>query len=249
MPKIEALLARGAWYSGLPKQLPKLLLANGQLRRFGRGDVIIAAGEMAGLYVVLHGTVALSQIGAVGNEILYYIARPGFWFGLLGVLVDRPLNLTATADSESTLVVVPRAEILQLLDSDHRYRDALSQLAHERFALELSALEQTSRPSVIGRVAAKLLSVRELDMQTDYAMTDAALPISQSALALMTSLSRQSVSTALGALVRAGAIEVGFRKITIVDLERLDEIANAPAEAQQQALRSQQAPQRWSSSS
>jgi hypothetical protein len=35
---------------------------------------------------------------------------------------------------------------------------------------------------VIGRVAAKLLSIRELDMQTDHAMADAALPISQPVL-------------------------------------------------------------------
>ena len=128
---------------------------------------------------------------------------------------------------------MPRAEAVRLIESDPSYRDAVARLAHERFIRALEALEQTSRPNAVGRVAAKLLTIRELNLCSDAASANMPLAVSQSALALMTSMSRQSVSAALGALAHPGAILVGFRQITIVDVARLETIANSPEHALQ----------------
>ena len=49
--------------------------------------------------------------------------------------------------------------------------------------------------------------------------------ISQSQVAGMTALSRQSVSRALGELHAAGAIDLGFRQIRITDADKLQRFA------------------------
>lgn len=231
--KIDALLMRGAWFAGLPLQLRQLLVSVGQVRQYHRGEIVLAAGRPMGLYVPLQGAVALSKVGAVGNEIIYHIAGPGFWFGAVGVLMTQPLELMAAAVGEVTLLSLPRAEALRVIESDPSYRDAVARLAHERFIRVLEALEQTSRPNAVGRVAAKLLTIRELNLCGDAASANMPLAVSQSALALMTSMSRQSVSAALGVLAHAGSIVVGFKQISIVDVARLETIANSPEHALQ----------------
>lgn len=235
--RIEALLRRSPWFAGLPPSLAQLLIAAGQVQHHGRGEIIVAAEQSMGLGAVLRGMVALSKVGAVGNEIVFYVARPGFWFGTVGVLLDRPVDLIATAASDTTTFLVPRGESLRLLARHAALHDAVARLAHDRFLRALEALEHTSRPSTVGRVAAKLLSIRDLDVATDPSTADAPLAISQSVLALMTSLSRQSVSMALRSLADAGAIALGFKAIRIVDAAQLEAIANSPDLFRQPARR------------
>jgi hypothetical protein len=43
----------------------------------------------------------------------------------------------------------------------------------------------------------------------------------------MTALSRQSVSRVMHELVTAGAVALGFRRVTVVAPDRLEQIANA----------------------
>lgn len=224
---------RGAWFAGLPPGLGHLLVTSGHVRQHHRGEVVISAGRPTGMFVPLRGSVALSKIGAVGNEIIYHVAAPGFWFGAIGVLMDQPPDIMATTVGETTLLAVSRAEALRLFQIDPSYRDAVARLAHERFIRALEALEQTSRPNAVGRIAAKLLAVRELNLCSDAASADMPLAVSQSALALMTSMSRQSVSAALRALAHAGAIIVGFRQISIVDVAKLESIAISLGSADQ----------------
>jgi CRP/FNR family cyclic AMP-dependent transcriptional regulator len=223
--RIEALLVRGAWFGSLPRPFAQQLLAAGQIRQFAKGDIFVHANEATGLWAVLQGSVALSRIGASGNEFIFHVARPGFWLGAFGIVTGRVVDVVATAIGDATLLSIPRAEIERLVAADATYLAALSQLSMDRFARALDALEQTSRLSAVGRVAAKLVSIRSLDIDTDSAAAAMPLTISQTALALMTSLSRQSVSSALRELTRVGAISVGFKEITIVDQKRLETIA------------------------
>ena len=224
--RIEALLLRGAWFAGLPVLLAQQLLAAGKVQSFGKGEVIVGANEPTGLWVVLQGSVALSRISANGNEFIFHIARPGFWAGAFGIVTGRTLDVTATAVGEAVLLSISRAETERIVAGDASFLNALALLSMDRFARSLDALELTSRLSPVARVAAKLVGIRAIDVATDSAAATLPLPISQSALALMSSLSRQSVSSALHELARAGAIAVGFKEIRVLDLERLEAIAN-----------------------
>ena len=216
---------RGSWFAGLPQPFARQLLAAGQIKQFGKGEVFVHASEPTGLWAVLQGSIALGRIAANGNEFIFHVARPGFWLGAFGIVTGRALDVVVSAVGEATLLSIPRAETERLVSADASYLAALSLLSMDRFARALDALEQTSRLSAVGRVAAKLVSIRSLDVETDSAAGAMPLAISQTALALMTSLSRQSVSSALHELARVGAISVGFKAIKIVDLERLESIA------------------------
>ena len=224
--RIEALLRRGAWFASLPAPFAQQLLIGGKVRSFGRGEIIVAANQPTGLWAVLHGSVALSRIGANGNEFIFHVARPGFWAGAFGIVTGRTVDIAATAIGEVVLLSIARAEIERIVAGDPGYLNLLSQLSMDRFARALDALELTSRLNPVARVAAKLVIIRALDVETNSAAATMPLAISQSALALMTSLSRQSVSGALRDLARSGAIALAFKEITILDPELLQAIAD-----------------------
>jgi CRP-like cAMP-binding protein len=224
--RIEALLMRGSWFAALPPSLARQMLASGQIRHYGKADVICCANQPTGIWAVLQGSVALSRISAAGKEFVFYVARPGCWLGVYGVVTGRVLDIVATASGETTMLTVPRPEAKRIVAADPAYQFAMAQLSMDRFVHVLDALEQTSRLTPAGRVAAKLIGIRAMDLTSDPMAGDLPLAISQSALALMTSLSRQSVSGALRDLARAGAIAVGFKEIAILDLDRLQAIAD-----------------------
>lgn len=222
-------MMRGAWFAGLPPAFARQLLAAGQVRQFRKAEVIVQANELTGLWAVLQGSAALGRVGANGNEFVFYVARPGFWLGAFGIVTGRVLDITVSAVAETAMLAIPRPAAERIVGSDPTYQAALARLSMDRFAHLLDALEQTSRLTTVGRVATKLIGIRTLDLETDSAAAASPLAISQSALALMTSLSRQSVSAALRDLARAGAIAVGFKEIAILDLERLQAIADEVA--------------------
>jgi len=191
--------------------------------------VIMPANEPTGLWAVLQGSVSLSRISAGGSEFIFYVAGPGFWLGAFGIVSGRPLDVVVTSLGESTLLSIPRAAAERIVESDQRFQTALARLSMDRFARTLDALESTRRLNPVSRVAAKLLGIRALDVETDSATAEQPLAISQNALALMTSLSRQSVSAALHELARVGAIAVGFKEITVLDQDRLQAVADEGA--------------------
>ena len=83
------------------------------------------------------------------------------------------------------------------------------------------------RPSPRSRVAARLLLLHRIEAEHDAVAGGRSLRVSQQQLALMTALSRQSISRVLHELAQTGAIAVGFRRIGIRDPLALEAVANS----------------------
>ena len=226
-PEIETLLARGTWFAALPSTLREHLLTAGRVRRVRAGATIHAAGSgRHNLQAVLDGTIRLFQLGPGGHELVYHMGGPGFWFGTLGMLTGSDAGVAVVAEEPVTLLVVPGPEIIRLARQDSAWFAALAQLSLDRFALALQAIEQITRPSSLSRVAARLLLLAHLQEQSDRLATPV-FAMSQSALAAATGLSRQAVNRVLKRLARERLVELGFRRIGILDLAGLRRVAEA----------------------
>ena len=225
----ESILMRGKWFASLPASLRRVLLARGQIKRFRRGSWIYLQGDPPrGLWAVLEGEIAFSKVGGSGTEVIYHVGGPAMWFGVLGVLTGLPLGLAVTAVSDLTLLYVRRQDVQAIIDDEPRHVLRLVRLPLTRGLDFLDLIEHVVRPSPKSRVASRLLLLRRMAIEQDSAAADRALRVSQSQLAAMTALSRQSVSGALHELAEDGALSVGFRRIAILDAARLEAIANAP---------------------
>jgi CRP/FNR family transcriptional regulator, cyclic AMP receptor protein len=225
----RTLLMRGVWFAGLPAPLRQDLIERGQLKRFRRGASVYRQGDPPrGLWAVLDGEIAFSKVGRSGTEVVYHVGGPGMWFGVLGALTGLPLGVAVAAASDLTLLHVPRKAVQEIVAADPWHVLRLVRLPLARAVDLLDLVEHVVRPSPRSRVAARLLLMERLETEHDSAAAGTPLRVSQSQLAAMTALSRQSVSRALHELAEAGAVTVGFRQVSVADAARLQAIADAP---------------------
>jgi CRP-like cAMP-binding protein len=227
---IEALLIRGAWFAELPVMLRRDLLCYARLKRFKRGAAIYNQGDLPrGLWAVLEGSVCFSKIGGSGNEVIYHVGGPGMWFGMLGALTGIPLGLTVAAVTDSTMLWIRRADIDHIVQHEPRHVLRLLRLPLSRAVEILDVVEQVARPNPTSRVAARLLMLWQQRTQEDPLAATAPLRVTQAHLATMTALSRQCVSRVLHEIAADKAIALGFRQVTVLAADRLEQIANSAA--------------------
>jgi CRP-like cAMP-binding protein len=225
----DALLMRGQWFAGLPASLRRELIGRGQVRHFPRGSWVYLQGDPPrGMWAVLEGEIAFSKVGGSGNEVIYHVGGPGLWFGVLGALTGLPLGLAVTAVTELSALHVRSKDVQQIIDAEPRHVLRLVRLPLERAVDLLDLVEHIVRPGPRSRVASRLLLLHRMELEHDRARLDRPLRVSQSQLAAMTALSRQSVSRALHELEDVGALRTGFRQIAILDPTLLETIANSP---------------------
>jgi CRP/FNR family cyclic AMP-dependent transcriptional regulator len=228
--EIEVLLNRGAWFGELPLSLRRELLGYARVKRFKRGAAIYNQGDPPrGMWAVLDGSVCFSKIGGSGHEVIYYVGGPGMWFGMLGALTGLPLGLTVAAAIDSTMLWIRRADVDRIVQHEPRNVLPLLRASLSRAVDLIDAVEVVTRPSPTSRVAARLLMLWQQRTREDPLAANAPLRVTQSHLAAMTALSRQSVSRVLHEIAAHKAISVGFKEVTVLAPDRLEEIANAAA--------------------
>ncbi|MGD9507260.1 MAG: Crp/Fnr family transcriptional regulator [Geminicoccaceae bacterium] len=211
----------------LPAGLRSQLLQQARLRSFPRGSWIYVQGDPPrGLWAVVEGEISFSKMAPGGHEVVYHVAGPGFWFGVFGVISGMPLNMAVTALNDVKLLFMPRRAVDEIVEREPRYALQLLRLTFTRASELIELVAQITRPSPRARVASRLLMLQATEAEHAVRQPVAVLRVSQFQLAAMTALSRQSVSRAVGELHAAGAIEPGFRQITILDADRLRQIAD-----------------------
>ena len=89
----------------------------------------------------------------------------------------------------------------------------------------LRQLEETQRRVI--RLMHKTVLAQVADLLTEEAERRTEVNLSQSTIATLLGVSRQSVNEALGRLRDQGAVETGYRNIRILDVAKLAEIATA----------------------
>lgn len=216
----QALLDADGWFGGLPDQRRRLLLDHARTRTLETGTLIYAIGDPPnGLWAVLEGQVRLKGYPAPGLEFLALILRPGTWFGEVSTLDDGPRPHDAVAFGTTRVLHVPMVVFHRLAaQAPALYRDlGLLVCQHQRVALDFIA--QTVALPLEIRLA-KLLTNRTHDLGD-------VLSIRQEDLAVMLSVSRQTLNRRLGLLAKAGLVKLTYGRIELLDRAGLLAMAGA----------------------
>jgi CRP-like cAMP-binding protein len=108
-----AFLERIAFLRRLGAPALRILAISAESYRVEPGQVLFSAGESAdGAYVVQHGSFDLRP--NMGSTV---IAGPGTLFGEAALLAETTRPATATAREAATVLRIPRAMFLRMLDS------------------------------------------------------------------------------------------------------------------------------------
>lgn len=219
-------LSTGHWYSHLPAALQQQLLAHARLRQLSAGQYLFNRGDPpCGLYAVLDGVVRIGAVNEQGKEAVLSLAELPYWFGEISLFDGLPRTHDACAVGPCTLLQVPQAAMLQLLESSPQYWRDIGLLMSHKLRLVFINMEQLSLRPALARVAHRLLMITE--GYGDAAQARRVLQLPQEDLAAMLSLSRQTTNALLKDLQQQGILRLGYGEIEILDAQRLREAAHA----------------------
>jgi CRP-like cAMP-binding protein len=214
----------GQWFSHLPVPFQDSLLAAARLRRLSSGQLLFKRGDPpCGLYAVLEGSVRIGAVSEQGKEALLSLVEPPHWFGEICLFDGQARTHDAFAVGTCTLLHIPQAALLKLLDEQPVYWRQLALLMSHKLRLTFINLEQLSLMPAPARLAHRLLMIAAGYGEIDPPRRVLQLP--QEQLASLLSLSRQTTNQLLKDLQGQGILNLKYGEIEIVDAERLRALA------------------------
>jgi CRP-like cAMP-binding protein len=219
--EIFRLLDKGEWFGSLPEDLRRAIVERGRVRRFSRGATVRMEGSPpAGHCAVLEGSVAATRWFSTDDHSVLHMGGPGFWFGEVPPLLRCASVVTILAQTDVEILELPLDAFDQLVRERPDYYPHFARLAIERYVVLMRQMAE-----VLGLDKEALLRARLADLmdlrRLDDPHSDADINVPQTDLAALMGVSRQTLNELLKRLEANGAIEVSYRKIRVLDVERL----------------------------
>ncbi len=191
-----------------------------RLRQYEKGELLFSEGEKAlGFYVVASGKVKIYKLSAEGKERILHIVHPGGTFAEAAIFGDGNYPAYAEPLEKSQLIFFPKREFLQLLHEHSQI--AINMIAGlsrflRQFAMQLEELTFKDVPARLARYLLELAGPREGRFD---------LPISKSQIASNLGTVSETLSRTFRKLSEDALIEVNGKSITILDRDRLEDLA------------------------
>ena len=216
---IPALLAQVPLFNSLgDDELARLARGTRELTA-ARGEILFHKGDApSGFYLVLDGQVKLALTSARGNEKVVDVIGSGQTFGEAVMFMEKPHMVYAQAISDSQLLLISKAVILEELENDPKLGRKMIAGLSIRLHHLITDVESYSLHSGRQRIIGYLL--RD-NMESDAQSLTVTLPTSKGVIASRLNLTQEHFSRILHELSEAGLIVVEGRKITITDVEKL----------------------------
>jgi len=174
--------------------------------KYHSAAVVFSQGEAASsVMYIQHGGVKLSVISETGKEAVVALLAPGDFFGE-GCLAGQPVRMaTATAIDETTVLVVEKRKMLQLLHDQSGFSDRfITHMLARNIRIEEDLVDQLFNSSE-KRLARTLLLLARYGKEDK---TERMLPkVSQEVLAEMVGTTRSRVNFFMNKFRKMGFIE------------------------------------------
>lgn len=224
-----ATLSLNPWFGGMPVSEQRALLGAAVLLRLNPGEMLFRQGDevsggSGGFYGLLGGTLKASTLREDGREAILALLEAGNWFGEISLIDGLPRTHDATALAPAEVLAVP-GRAFQALMKRNAFARSVSLLLATRVRSLYGMVEDATLRSTRARVARRLLLLARGDA-SPAGDARPVLPVSQEALAMMLGITRQTLSKELKVLVARGAIALGYGRIEIASVARLEALAS-----------------------
>jgi CRP-like cAMP-binding protein len=192
------------------------------LRTFPAGSFIYFPTDPGQSVLVLtRGRVKIKFISPEGQESILAFIGAGELFGELAIVDAQPRNEYAEAVADTTVVAIPRAEMLALMEG----RPEIALHVTRLFGFRRRRIENRLRNilfcSIRQRVVALLLELVDTHGLPVGDAWEISLPLSHQDLASLIGATRETVTLTLGHLQAERLIRVQRRRLTVLDRQRL----------------------------
>jgi CRP/FNR family cyclic AMP-dependent transcriptional regulator len=223
--ELLARLCANPWFGGLPAPERRAVLAAAERQKLAPGEMLFRQGDAVppgtgAFYGLVSGTIKASSLREDGKEAILVLLEAGNWFGEISLIDQQPRTHDATALGEAEVLAVPRAAFDALMKRP-AFAHAVCRMLAGRVRSLYGMVEDATLRSTRARVARRLLLLARGDA-TQAKDARPAVPVSQEALAMMLGITRQTLSKELRGLVAAGAVVLGYGRIEIASIGRLE---------------------------
>ena len=216
---IEALLSHVPLFNGLaPEEIARIARGTREINA-ARGDILFHKGDASnGFHLIVYGQVKLAFTSPQGGEKVVDILAQGQSFGEAVMFMERPYMVYAQALTDSLLLHLSKAVILEELDNDPKLGRKMIAGLSMRLHHLITDVESYSLHSGRQRIIGYLL--RD-NMEGDEKAVTITLPTNKGVIASRLNLTQEHFSRILHELSEKGLIAVEGRKIHIPDVEKL----------------------------
>jgi CRP/FNR family transcriptional regulator, cyclic AMP receptor protein len=213
------------WFAALPLAERRTVIAACERVRLAPGEMLFRQGDdvpadSGAFYGVVSGSLKASSLREDGKEAILVVLEAGNWFGEISLIDRQPRTHDATALGETQVLALPRPAFDRLMKRP-AFALAVCRMLAARVRSLYGMVEDATLRSTRARVARRLLLLARGDA-TQASETRRTVPVSQEALAMMLGVSRQTLSKELQALAKEGVVELGYGRIAIASVPRLE---------------------------
>jgi len=222
LSKLEYLSMVELFWDLSPDEIEQLERAT-RMVTYRRGRVLYSPDEPAEvLFILKQGEVEISRITLEGKKLVLARLGPGSIFGEMAVLGQRMHRNFAEALTDCLVCVMSRSDVEELLLGDPRITRRLVHMLGSRLAEVEDRLEELAFKGVPARLASLLL---RLASDTDWRGRRVLHGLTHQQLAELLGTYRETVTATLNQFRDQGLVEIGRRRVTLLDLARLEAIA------------------------
>ncbi len=223
------ILSHAAIFRGLESVELLQLASRAHERSLATGEILFAAGEAAeGLFVVARGAVRAARVNLEGREQTIHVETAGGMLAEVAVFDGGVYPSTAIAETDAQVLFLARIEVMEFL---LRHPEA-ALLALRMMATRLRQVsglaERLALHDVGQRLAALLLETASKSRPALRSGDSFSLPLSHSQIASRLGSVREVVTRALQRLMQQGVIAIHGHRVTVLDADRLLELAASP---------------------
>ncbi len=189
------------------------------MRQFPRGETVATADDLTRrMYVLAEGKVNLVCTNSEGRRLVVGMLEPGAIFGEGALATHGDLNVVAEAATDATLWTIPGSEARNATMQYPILGWGLLQTHGERLFQVENSLEDVAYKKLPERLAALLLTLCD-------STAGVIRGTSHQALADHLGTYRETVSAILRDFKRQELVELGYRRINVLNVEELRSIA------------------------
>lgn len=211
-----------------PEQL-SALESRCRIRTFARSSPIYLPADQAdGVLVLAAGRVKLGSFTEDGKQAILAFIEAGEIFGELSLMGSEQREEYAEALEKSTVVLIPKGVMQQLLEENPGVSLGVTKL----FGLRRQRIERRLKYLLFRsnreRLVHLLLELAEQYGQPVSGGVELRIKLSHQDLASIIGSTRETVTVLLGELQAEGRLRLGRRRITLTDMPQLAETVNLP---------------------
>lgn len=219
---VAAIIGQSCWFKALPEESLARLVDAAHIRSYEKKSYLYTSGKkVAEIYCILSGQVRLLLTSAIGQQYAVTDDNPGTWLGGEFLSGDHAARLDAQVNKATTVLVLPRALVLDLADQHPQVFKSLFADYMTRFAGLMQLLQGMAFYPLRARLAGWILELLDKHGKKEDAGIYLDIRLSQNDLALLSLGSRPRVNMILSEWRERGIIEVEGSRYLIRDTNAL----------------------------